>query len=140
MAEASLARRLDWAVVRRRGALGWIVPGLLVLALLFPAVSGEFYLRLANVFGIVRPYVVFVPLYGSLWSMAACSDALDAAAVTPAEIDRRIAKRGLAHLQYYNGATHQAVFALPNFVRDLTTGARLGPRLVSKRRVAGGGK
>ena len=47
MAEASLARRLDWAVVRRRGALGWIVPGLLVLALLFPAVSGEFYLRLA---------------------------------------------------------------------------------------------
>ena len=62
------------------------------------------------------------------------------ATVTPAEIDRRIAKRGLTHLQYYNGATHQAVFALPNFVRDLTTGARLGPRLVSKRRVAGGGK
>jgi branched-chain amino acid transport system permease protein len=47
MEATSLARRLDGLAVARRGALGWVVPGLLVLALLFPSVAGEFYLRLA---------------------------------------------------------------------------------------------
>jgi spermidine synthase len=96
------------------------------------------YQRLAAEFAIVRPYVMFIPLYGALWSMAACSDTLDPLAVTAAEIDKRIARRGLEHLQYYNGATHHAVFALPNFVRDLTVGQRSSPTLVGSRRAAGG--
>jgi spermidine synthase len=96
------------------------------------------YRRLAAEFAIVRPYVMFIPLYGALWSMAACSDTLDPVAVNAAEIDKRIARRGLEHLQYYNGDTHHAVFALPNFVRDLTVGQRSSPTLVGKRRVAGG--
>jgi spermidine synthase len=85
------------------------------------------YERLARVFAIVRPYVMFIPLYGCLWSMATCSDTLDPLALPAEEIDRRIARRGLRELQYYNGATHQAVFALPNFVRDLTVGSRPRP-------------
>jgi spermidine synthase len=98
------------------------------------------YERLARVFGVVRPYVMFIPLYGSLWSMAACSDVLDVATTPAHEVDRRIAKRGLRELQYYNGATHQAVFALPNFVRDLTVGSRPAPALVAPRKRAAGGK
>ena len=82
--------------------------------------------RLGCVFRMVRPYLVFIPLYGCLWSMAACSDTLDPLALSPAEIDRRIAKRGLSGLQYYNGATHHAVFALPNFVKELTVGIGSG--------------
>jgi hypothetical protein len=58
--------------------------------------------------------------------------------LSAAEIDKRIARRGLPHLQYYNGGTHQAVFALPNFVRDLTVGAPSVPKLVAKLAVAGG--
>jgi len=100
----------------------------------------EIYQRLGNVFPIVRPYTMFIPLYGCLWSMACCSQTLDVSAVTPSEVDRRIARRALPHLQYYNGATHQAVFALPNFVRDLTVGVRPTPKLVPKRRAAAGGK
>ena len=96
--------------------------------------------RLARVFAVARPYVMFIPLYGSLWSMACCSDTLDPLALKAEEIDLRIAKRELAHLQYYNGATHHGVFALPNFVRDLTVDNRPTPRLVSKRRAAGGVK
>ena len=92
--------------------------------------------RLARVFGVVRPYVMFIPLYGCLWSMAACSETLDVASVGSEEIERRIARRGLQDLQYYNGATHQAVFALPNFVRDLTGGSRPTPKLVPTRRRA----
>ncbi len=87
------------------------------------------YDRLGNVFSMVRPYSVFIPLYGCLWSMAACSDTLDPLAPSAAEIDRRVAKRGLSDLQYYNGATHHAVFALPNFVRKLIAGMAPGSSL-----------
>ena len=41
------------------------------------------------------------------------------AVLEPAEADRRIAARGVGDLQYYNGETHRAVFALPNYVRRL---------------------
>jgi len=77
------------------------------------------YRRVAEVFPVVRPYVMFIPLYGSLWSMAVCSDRLDPLAVSAEEVERRIVKRRLKHLQYYNGDTHRAVFALPNYVRAL---------------------
>jgi len=39
--------------------------------------------------------------------------------MTPLQVDRRIAQRGLRDLQFYNGDTHRAAFALPNFVRAL---------------------
>jgi spermidine synthase len=81
--------------------------------------------RLNGVFRIVRPYLMYIPLYGSLWTMAVCSDKLDPKAFTADEIDRRIDARRLQALQYYNGETHEGVFALPNFVRDLVTSPRL---------------
>jgi spermidine synthase len=81
--------------------------------------------RLNGVFRIVRPYIMYIPLYGSLWTMAVCSDKLDPKAFTADEIDRRIEARKLQELRYYNGETHEGVFALPNFVRDLVAPARL---------------
>ena len=99
------------------------------------------YGRLAKMFKIARPYTMFIPLYGCLWSMCACSDSTDVASIGATEIDARVSARGVTHLQYYNGATHQALFALPNFVRDLTVDAVPKPRLVAaKKRVAVGGK
>jgi spermidine synthase len=97
------------------------------------------YGRLAKMFKITRPYTMFIPLYGCLWSMCVCSDVTDAASVSPSEIDARIVGRGITHLQYYNGAVHQALFALPNFVRDLTVDALPKPRLVASRKRAVGG-
>jgi spermidine synthase len=97
------------------------------------------YARLAKMFKIARPYTMFIPLYGCLWSMCACSDSTDVAALSPSEIDIRIGNRGLTHLQYFNGATHQALFALPNFVRELTVDAVPKPRLVAARKRAVGG-
>ncbi len=70
-------------------------------------------------FPIVRPYLQYVPLYGTLWCMAMASDSTDPALLDPAEVDARIAARGLPDLQLYNGATHQALLAQPNFVRTL---------------------
>ena len=81
--------------------------------------------RLNGVFRIVRPYTMYIPLYGSLWAMAVCSDKLDPKAFTADEIDRRIEHRKLQDLRYYNGETHEGVFALPNYVRDLVAPPRL---------------
>jgi spermidine synthase len=99
------------------------------------------YGRLAKMFKIARPYTMFIPLYGCLWSMCACSDSTDVAALSAGEIAARVTARGLTHLQYYNGAAHHALFGLPNFVRELTVDAVPKPRLVAtKKRVAGGAK
>lgn len=74
---------------------------------------------LQSAFKIVRPYLVYVPTYGSLWGMASASDSVDPLSLTGQQVDDMIADRGLNRLQYYNGDTHRAVFAHPNFVRDL---------------------
>ncbi|MDH4191227.1 MAG: polyamine aminopropyltransferase [Betaproteobacteria bacterium] len=81
--------------------------------------------RLNGVFRIVRPYTMYIPLYGAQWAMAVCSDKLDPKAFTADEIDRRIEARKLQHLRFYNGETHEGVFALPNYVRDLVAPLRL---------------
>ena len=74
---------------------------------------------LRSAFSIVTPYLTSVPLYGGLWMMACCSALLDPRTMTPREVERRIAQRQLSHLQFYNGDTHRASLALPNFVRAL---------------------
>jgi spermidine synthase len=79
--------------------------------------------NLRQVFKRVTPYFVYIPLYGSIWGFACASDTLDPAALTPQEVDKVIAERRLADLQYYNGDTHRAVFALPNYVRKIVAPA-----------------
>ena len=77
--------------------------------------------NLREVFRVVAPYFVHIPLYGSIWGFACASDSLDPRLLEPAEIDRRLAARGVGDLQYYNGETHRAVFALPNYVKNLVS-------------------
>lgn len=70
-------------------------------------------------FPVVTPYLTSIPLYGGLWMMAMCSSSLDLRQMTSVEVDRRVNRRGIGDLQYYNGDTHRAALALPNFVRAL---------------------
>ncbi len=75
--------------------------------------------RLRGIFQIVRPYTMYIPLYGAQWALAVCSDKLDPKSFAAEEIDRRIRERELQQLQFYNGEAHRGVFALPNFIRNL---------------------
>lgn len=74
---------------------------------------------LRTVFRVVRPYVVYVPLYGTWWGMAVASDTVDPLAISEEQVERRIAERGLRDLKFYNGAMHRGLLALPNFVREI---------------------
>jgi spermidine synthase len=75
--------------------------------------------NLRSVFPLVTPWFVHIPIYGSIWGFACASDALDPSVLEPAEVERRLAARGVRDLRYYNGETHRAVFALPNYVKPL---------------------
>jgi len=75
--------------------------------------------NLRSVFPLVTPYFVHVPAYGALWGFACASESLDPREVEPTEAEARLASRGISGLRYYNGDTHRAVFALPNFVKSL---------------------
>ncbi len=88
-------------------------------ALFQPERVAELYQRLTRVFVNVTPYSVYIPFYGSQWSMAVASDALKPASLTEADVEARIAERGITHLQYINGATYRAVQALPPFMKKI---------------------
>ena len=74
---------------------------------------------LRGAFPVVTPYLTSIPLYGGLWMMACCAAQLDPHYLTPLEVDRRIAQRGIGDLQYFNGDVHRGSLAMPNFVRAL---------------------
>ena len=77
--------------------------------------------RLREAFPLVTPYLDVDPaLRRPVDDGVRLGDARPAQAVDAREVDRRIAQRGLADLQYYNGDMHRAALALPNFVRALT--------------------
>jgi spermidine synthase len=74
---------------------------------------------LRGVFRQVSCYGVYVPLYGAYWGMAVCSDTLEPARLTAEQAAERLGARGVGDLQYYNAEVHGALFALPNYYRDL---------------------
>jgi spermidine synthase len=75
--------------------------------------------NLREVYSQVTPYFVHIPIYGSVWGFACASDSLDPRALTPERVEKVIAERGIADLQYYNGDIHRAMFALPNYIKKL---------------------
>ncbi len=97
--------------------------GVLSLHIQSPIHRGDTLARIVasvqSAFPIVRPYLQYVPLYSTLWGMAMASDSVDPLALDAAEIDRRIAELRLTDLQLYNGATHHAMLAQPNYLRAL---------------------
>ena len=76
--------------------------------------------NLRKVFKHVQPMALFIPLYGSLWCLGVASDTLNPRIMTTDVLASRMNERKLGGLRYYNPEVHGALFALPNFVRELT--------------------
>lgn len=74
---------------------------------------------LRGIFAQVACYGVYIPLYGSYWGMAVCSDQLDPRRLSAGQAGERLARRALGDLNYYNPEVHSALFALPNYYQRL---------------------
>lgn len=84
-----------------------------------PQVVQPIYRGLKKHFAVVAPLGLYIPLYGAYWSMAVCSDQLDPRRLSESEVSRQLQTLKLDQLSYYNEATHQGLFALPGYFRDL---------------------
>ncbi len=74
---------------------------------------------LRTIFSKVAAYFVHIPSYGAVWGFACASDTWSLADMESAEIEARFAMRGVADCQYYNGAIHHAMQALPEYISKL---------------------
>jgi len=74
---------------------------------------------LGEVFRYRRTFYVYIQMYATLWSITVCSDGTDAAAIPPAEIEKRLKARAIAALRTYTPATHHSMLAEPPFIGDL---------------------
>jgi spermidine synthase len=54
------------------------------------------------------------------WGFVIASDALDPRTLTPDEVDRRLRARcDVEKLRFYDGTIHQAILALPRYMRAI---------------------
>jgi spermidine synthase len=76
---------------------------------------------LKTMFPIVSIYQADIPSFGGPWGFTVASMTLDTAAMTPAEVDKRIKARGLKDLKFYDGLTHIGMFTLAKHMRKATS-------------------
>jgi spermidine synthase len=74
---------------------------------------------LAQVFTYRRTFYLYIHMYAVLWSITVCSDTLDAAEISPAEIAKRLKERGISGLKAYTPATHHSMLGEFPFIGEL---------------------
>jgi spermidine synthase len=82
-----------------------------------PPQAASIFKSLETVFGTVRPYLNYVPLYGGMMGFCLCGSTLES--LSPTDIDARIEQRNVQGLHLLNGNTYQGMFALPNYVKEV---------------------
>ncbi len=84
---------------------------------------------LGDVFRHRRTFYLYIHMYAVLWSVTVCSDTIDVGAIPAAEIDRRLAARGVTGLHCYTGATHHSMLTPMPFLAELVAGAGALPAI-----------
>lgn len=74
---------------------------------------------LSQVFKFRRTFYLYIHMYAVLWSITVCSDTLDAAEISPAEIAKRLKDRGISGLKAYTPTTHHSMLGEFPFVGEL---------------------
>ncbi|MCJ7605337.1 MAG: hypothetical protein MUO19_04790, partial [Dehalococcoidales bacterium] len=73
---------------------------------------------LETAFPVVAAFATYMPCFGSSWGFCLASRSADPRLLTPADIDARLAARGLTGLKHYDGITHRGMFSLPVYIRE----------------------
>ena len=76
------------------------------------------YHTLGQVFAYTAAAQVHIPAFQTLWGFTLASDAPLPGAEPPVGLDARIAARVEGELRHYDAETHQAMFALPKYLRQ----------------------
>ncbi len=74
---------------------------------------------LQAVFPAVRSYQANVPSYADAWAFGLAAKQPDALDLAPAEVDRRLAERGVHNLRFFTGAVYAALLTAPPYLREL---------------------
>jgi spermidine synthase len=74
---------------------------------------------LSQVFKFRRTFYLYIHMYAVLWSITVCSDTLDAAEISPAEIAKRLKDRGISGLKAYTPSTHHSMLGEFPFIGEL---------------------
>ncbi len=74
---------------------------------------------LREVFKYRRTFYLYIHMYAVLWSVTVCSDKLDVAELSHADLATRLNARGVSGLKAYNAATHHSMLVPFPFVTDL---------------------
>src|SRR2546427_4210907 len=72
---------------------------------------------LRDVFPVVAGYQTFISCFGTPWGFIVGSKKVDPRRQDPQVIDKLVAERVGAPLDYWDGLTHQHAFGLPKFLR-----------------------
>ncbi len=99
--------------------------GILTMHVGSPIARPDLYHRLvssaAHIFKIIRPYQTYVPLYGTSWGMLVASNSLDPMQLKQSELVTLFEKRNLGDLNYLNAENFNAIFHLPNYIKQILT-------------------
>lgn len=87
--------------------------------------------NLRKVFKQVHPMALYIPLYGSLWCLGIASDSANPRTLSSESLAQRLRERRINGLKYYNAELHAGLFALPNFVKELTDGPVVAAKLAA---------
>ena len=74
---------------------------------------------LSTAFPVSIPYEASVPSFGGPWGFTLNSMIHHPHELSAEEVDRRIAERVTKELKYYDGHTHQGLFYIPKYLRDM---------------------
>lgn len=86
-----------------------------------PLQAGRIYNSLKCVFGKVKPYLNYVPLYGGIMGFVLCGEAFETIPVK--EVSKRLYDRAIANLKLFNPEIYQGLFAIPNFAKEIFEGS-----------------
>jgi len=93
-----------------------------------PDAVADLHAALRRQFKKVAPLGLYIPLYGSYWTMAVCSDTTDPRLCSSDTVKARLRDNRIEALSYYNPEIHSALFALPNYLKRLLQAKDEAPR------------